>query len=392
MCTHCLLRTINSKPACRGCQRSLGDCARILPGQWPPLGCPSSLLKKFGAAPQALSEEAGPPQSGPAPAPDKTEAMEVETNPGQDRPLLHLPVTQLKSEIARLERHLLDMPVDGFQALRDATEQSLTAVKAELQARKPEGASLDKAIARQRQAAKARQLAEDQVQESQAALDRAHKALHLAHEGEQAANQEVQKMRTLIAEAETTPELKPPQLPSMGQQTLQALCGFLQQAGLTPDQMAQVGNLLGQPVAQPPPPPPVTAPQVQPGVATQLLTPTGEPLRHPQAVNAAVRQGRSPGGRRKLPPRTGEADYASTYREESRGVSRTPEHGGRKSRSSSPPSTEVGRPGHISPTLPMGALQLRPHGPGTGCFSTQILQRPFAPAQNVLGPFYKKSF
>ena len=314
MCTFCLLRTVNSKPTCRGCQRALTECARILPGQWPPLSCPSSLLKKFGATPLAQLEEAGAPLPGPAPAPEKMETMEVETSPGQERPLLHLPVAQLKSEIARLERHLLDMPVEGFQALRD----SLMAVKAELQARKPEGASLDKAIARQRQASKARQLAEEQVQESQAALERAHKALQIAQEGEQAANQEVQKMRTMIADAETTPEPK-----------------------LTHEQLAQVGNLIGQPVAQVPPPPPMPAPQVQPGVATQLLTPTGEPLRHPQTVNAAVRQGRSPVGKRKLPPRTGEADYASTYREASRGASCTPDHGGRRSRSSSPRSTNA---------------------------------------------------
>ena len=357
MCTFCLLRTVNSKPTCRGCQRTLSECARILPGQWPPLGCPSSLLKKFGESPVVQTEETAAPLTAPPPPLEKSEGMEVETGPGQERPLLQLPVTQLKAEIARLERHLLDMPVDGFQTLRDATEQSLMAAKAELQARKPEGASLDKAIARQRQAAKARLLAEEQVQDCHAALDRAHKALQQAQEGEQAANQEVHKMRALIADAETTPELKTPHFPPMGQQTLHALCRFLQQVGLNQEQLAQVGGLLGQHVPDVPPPPPRPTSQEKPGVATQLLTPSGEPLQHPQAVSAALRQDRSPVAKRKLPPRTGAADYASTYRVDSRGASRTPERGGRRSRSTTPRSAEATQPGTVSPTLPMGALQ-----------------------------------
>ena len=74
------------------------------------------------------------------------------------------------------------MPADGFQALRDITKQSLVAAKTELQARKPEGVTLDRAVARQRQTAKAKLLAESQVQGCRAPLERSEKALQHANE------------------------------------------------------------------------------------------------------------------------------------------------------------------------------------------------------------------
>ena len=59
MCAHCLLRTINAKPTCRGCQRSLAECTRILPGKWPPLACPTSLLKRYGEGAASPPDENG---------------------------------------------------------------------------------------------------------------------------------------------------------------------------------------------------------------------------------------------------------------------------------------------------------------------------------------------
>ena len=53
--------------------------------------------------------------------------------------------------------------------------------KRELQARKPEGATLDQAIARQRQAHKARTLAEDNVQDMKDGLSRAEMASSSKH-------------------------------------------------------------------------------------------------------------------------------------------------------------------------------------------------------------------
>ena len=124
----------------------------------------------------------------------KPEGIDVEVGASNDRPFLQVPLAQLKTEISRLEKHFLDMPVEGFQALRDVTEASLMTAKRELQARKPEGASLDKTIARQRQTAKAKLLTEEQVRDCRAALERAEKALLQASDADQIANQDVQKM------------------------------------------------------------------------------------------------------------------------------------------------------------------------------------------------------
>ena len=76
-----------------------------------------------------------------------------------------------------------------------------------------------------------------------------------------------------------------------------------------PEQLTKVGEMFGQPVPCVPPPPPMEPGNPPQGLASQLLTPAGEPLKHPCAVATAVRQGRSPVAKRKLPARGGEAEY-----------------------------------------------------------------------------------
>ena len=143
-----------------------------------------------------------------------------------DRPLLQVPLGQLKTEIARLQKHLLEMPADGFQSLRDLTEQSLASAKKELQARKPEGANLDRAIAKQRQTTKARTLAKSQIHDCQAAVQRVD--LQQAINADAAASQEVQKMRALIAEAEADiREVRAPSAGPLGGPTQPSLRNFL---------------------------------------------------------------------------------------------------------------------------------------------------------------------
>ena len=90
LCKHCLLRTLNSKPDCRGCGHSLQDCARILPGQWPPLGCTATMLRNFGET-QPLTTA---PVEPPAKEGDKPEPMEQE-NLSHERPLLNVSVASL---------------------------------------------------------------------------------------------------------------------------------------------------------------------------------------------------------------------------------------------------------------------------------------------------------
>ena len=99
LCQHCLLRTLNSKPDCRGCGRSLQDCARILPGQWPPLGCTAAMLRNFEEPPAAAQQAA----EATCKAPDKPEPMEQEL-PAPDRPLLNVPLAALLPGTARPNR------------------------------------------------------------------------------------------------------------------------------------------------------------------------------------------------------------------------------------------------------------------------------------------------
>ena len=64
-CSSCLsdTRTLGDKPACRGCQRDLSNCMRVLPGQWPPLNCPAHFLATYELA--ALNGSAITPQVPP---------------------------------------------------------------------------------------------------------------------------------------------------------------------------------------------------------------------------------------------------------------------------------------------------------------------------------------
>ena len=135
MCTYCLLRTINWKPSCRGCHRSLGG------GQWPPLGCPSSFLRRlrYGDGPVSVANDeswaafrgktgrhGGRGRSGNGTSPATGPSC-----PAQPR---GFPPRAASTEHA----------CGWLQALRDVTKKSLVAAKKELQARKPEGDSLDK--------------------------------------------------------------------------------------------------------------------------------------------------------------------------------------------------------------------------------------------------------
>ena len=187
---------------------------------------------------------------------EKAEPMEQDP-PAPERPLLNVPLATLRAEIARLEKHLLDMPSEGFQGLRDQTELSLMAAKKELQARKPKGATLDQAIARQRQANKARTVAESHVQDLKDSLSRAETALSQAIEQEHQANQEVQRVRSLISEHDPGSEIRMPTPCNVSSAVLVGLYQFLQTAGLDYQQMAQVATVLG---ATAPPTPPAAAP------------------------------------------------------------------------------------------------------------------------------------
>ena len=123
MCTSCFTRSLTAKPTCRSCSHSMQNCYRIVPGQWPPIGATTTVVAQYeGSASSAPAVEA-PLQTAPAQdismAPSPPSAIPV------DAALAQLSTTQLRQEIARVERHLQDLPSDVFSALRSSIEQSL---------------------------------------------------------------------------------------------------------------------------------------------------------------------------------------------------------------------------------------------------------------------------
>ena len=127
LCKHCFSKTLSKTGPCRGCNHPMTNCLQIHPGQWP-------------------------------------QPMEVESAaPTTERPLEHLSVPQIKAEIARLERHLLDLAADAFHGLRDSLEQNLALCRNELKGKQSPGQTLDQATSKLRIAQKARQAAQEQV-------------------------------------------------------------------------------------------------------------------------------------------------------------------------------------------------------------------------------------
>ena len=311
-----------------------------------------------------------------------------------ERPLQQLSVSQLRMEITRLERHILDLPQEGYVALRDALETSLHATKTELMARKPEGQALDQAVARHKQAVKARQLAQTRLEQALGGVRLATEAVESTKMAEKVAAQEVTKQRSAISEYD-----HPIAGPTVPTSTVVGLYRILQHAQLPEEHLRQVADLLG--TRLPPAPPAATMPPAtghpagvtngdrsipdangvqQHGpaaamphlehparLASQLLASTPPHLQPKDGThNPSARKGRSPAPRRPLPARGGAGDFASTYRQSSNASAAT----ARSSRSASrsmdrgrgphtPP--ESARRGALSPTLPASpALQQAP--------------------------------
>ena len=266
-----------------------------------------------------------------------------------ERPMQSLTLAQLKAEKLKLERHILELPNDGFVALREQLEESLVATTREIQCRKPAGQTLDQALARHKMAIRAKTAAEEHLAQAEASLLRAKTALQQATENETMASQEVTRVKAAIAEEDGPDNSKatvPPEI--MG-----AVYQILQNAGLHASQLAAVARTLGSPLPPCPPTPPAEAPPVaaMAGVNPQEvqqatpMPPALQGLQHPRNLasqllgatavagdgalaTARPRPGRSPIPARKLPPRGGEADKASTYQASpSRSASRTPGQG-----------------------------------------------------------------
>ena len=249
------------------------------------------------------------PAQATAPAPMAVDApSSVEPSA---RPLEHLTVAQLKTEIGRLEKHLLDLPPEAFQPLRDSLEEHLQLCKAEIQAKRPpgQGQTLDKAIARQRQTARARQNAEEQVLHCQQALTAAQQTLAQATKAEEAATAEVTRVRQQITETDV-----PDPQTAVSCDLASRVGHLMQEAGHTASQVLQVISALGHAKVTPAPPPPplASAPPLPsdpplpgssapPPGAAQAEAPVLQHLFGPtQPASAAAAAHASPAPRRKL--------------------------------------------------------------------------------------------
>ena len=176
-CPKCLLRTLGGKPIYRGGQGDLSDAMKILPGQWPPLDCQQHLLNKYKGAPDTDMET--------SPTVPETSSL--------DRPFQALSLPLFQAEKLKLEKHILDLPDEGFGPLREQLEQPLAAATREIGLRRTAGQTLDQALARHKAACRAKTLAEEHLQQAEQSLARAQESLQQATEAEaQAAQKAVQ--------------------------------------------------------------------------------------------------------------------------------------------------------------------------------------------------------
>ena len=248
MCPVCLTRTLGNKSICRGCHRDMTNCMRVLPGQWPPLNCPAHLLAQY-EQPTAVS---GQPPSKPVVVDAPMGGTDVSP---PERPMQSLSLAQLKAEKMKLERHILELPNEGFTALREQLEESLGATTREIQCRKPAGQTLDQALARHKTAVRAKAAAEEHLAQAEASLIRAKAALQQAADHETYAAQEVTRVKAAITEEDSTDNgktLVPPDV-------MNTVYHMLQQAGLQASQLVAVARTLGSPLPPSPPAPAAAA-------------------------------------------------------------------------------------------------------------------------------------
>ena len=107
VCSSCLLRTLGNSNTCRGCQSNLANYMKILPGQWPPLNCPAHPCRTLWLHCCSCC--------GPTRRPHGVG--------GSGRQ--HVLLAHLRQEKLKLEKHILELPNDGFAALREQLEATL---------------------------------------------------------------------------------------------------------------------------------------------------------------------------------------------------------------------------------------------------------------------------
>ena len=268
----------------------MDSCMEIHPGIWPPLGALPDLLAIY--EPQSSVATLGGPKE------VTLAAMEVEGPPAVSatRPLEHLSEQQVRAEIVRLERHLLELTADAFHGLRDQLEASLSQCRGELQAKLSNGQTLDQASSKLRLAQKTKTAAAEHLQKVKAMLASAETALQQAEQQEEQARQTLTQIHARIGQAVESP---PKTTPSLAPQEVAGLCARLRQAGLQdlPWERIQAAlmsadtTITGPALAALSAPAPAAVP-VSPQPAVQ--GPASPPLQHRQNLQEAQERPRRP--------------------------------------------------------------------------------------------------
>ena len=226
MRAHCLLRTVGAKPTCRGCGLdSRGLCpnpARTVA----PSGMSAHSAQNRGRPWRTGFRKEGGPSTGQARGHGSRDRM---WRPALGQcPALEPQGGDLQTREASARHACRRISVSP----RPGRAEPGICQKRDPKSSRPEGATLDQAIGRQRQAVKARALAETHLKDTREALLRAEAAVQHATEAEQAATQEVQRIRLLIAESESSPEIRVPAPAQISSQVFADLLRFLAGSGL----------------------------------------------------------------------------------------------------------------------------------------------------------------
>ena len=193
MCSHCHTRHLRKQEHCRSCKSSLVAAYTVLPQTWPPLGAPAAVVQLYepAALPGLMTREEPKTTSAPM---DEDEPMGA---------LATLTTPQLKAEIAKLEKFLLDLDAsDGFATLREHTEASLTQCRNLLASKRMPGQQLDQSLAKLKACSQAKELAAKHVEALRLDLHNAELALEQAEQAETVAQKEVQRIRAQVSDQE----------------------------------------------------------------------------------------------------------------------------------------------------------------------------------------------
>ena len=158
----------------------MATCYNMIPGTWPSLGVPETVLQLFEPSSAVAPTQLDSPQP-TAPDVDMVDLQDSDTTPAAGG-FISLTVTQHQAEATRLERLLADLDSSGgFQAMKDQVKQTLMGIKKELGTRKGPGQQLDSALAKLKTCQQSKSLAEKHLNATEKALAAAKEAVQKSY-------------------------------------------------------------------------------------------------------------------------------------------------------------------------------------------------------------------